>query len=423
MKINNRHLILSLIMLLILIVPVFALNVLDEFNEGFQKGLQKISNKFYSKETNVQNLVTGKNILNNCPDSQTLFKLSSSTNAHAALFSDTAYTFRACTNGLIIVDRTCDADNSDVIIKLSSVTNAHVEKPTGTGNYAQKVCSSDLTCNYRLGNCNADEQCVVSISGDTNAHVGDCISGYNTKLCCKNYRSEPTLCSINSCQNNVCNSQSACTSNECNWDSTNNKCCSPGKKWDSISNKCEYGLITVTLNSGSSSKFIWNNQVLTLRLNNVPDQNTVSITVSSTTSNLAKNNFLDIDLSSPADTIKDMRIRLDSTSGSQATLTYLLSDTGVCTSTICNTNSFCSNGLDQCTFGTTCTFWPPNTRPPGAGCCPSGKRWDSSVGACGDFRSPNACSSFGSTNPGTVPLEVCCQASSSSGFYLQTTVY
>ncbi len=415
--INDKHVIYLTVIISIIIVSFFGINILGNFNPNFKE----LSNEFYSRGVN---LITGRSVLTTCIDANTLFKLSSSTNAHAALFSDTTYTFRACTNGLVITDRTCNSDNSDVIIKLSSVTNAHVEKNTGT-NYNQKVCSGDLTCNYRSGNCNADEQCVVSISGDTNAHVGDCIGGYNTKLCCKS--SEPTSCSINSCQNNVCNSQNACTSNECSWDSENSKCCSPGKKWDSISNKCEYSLITVTLNSGSSSKFIWNNQVLLLRLNNVPDSNTVSITVSSTTSNLAKNNFLDIDLSSPADNIKDIRVRLDSTSGSQAILTYLLSDSGVCNSNSCdpneaNANSFCSKGLDQCTFGTNCNFWPPNTRSPDAGCCPSGERWDSNRQRCRDF-SANTCTSFGSTNSGTDPLEVCCQASSSTGFYLQTRVY
>jgi|SRR3989338_536720 len=249
---KKRGLVIFAVFLISLVtIPVFALNILDDFNYGFKK----LSDKFYGKElffgkenlgkeneksfikngeessqrnNENSNLITGQNILNNCADKNTLFKTSSSTNAHASLYDDTSYTFRACTGDLDINDRTCDADNSDVIIKLSSNSNAHVEKPS-LNNYNVKVCSSDLSCSYKEGSCDASEVCVASISGDTNAHVSDCVGGYNTKLCCKS-----TSCKTNP-SSKACQNEQVCKTAGFTWWPPNDPsggCCAEGKKWD-----------------------------------------------------------------------------------------------------------------------------------------------------------------------------------------------
>ena len=72
-------------------------------------------------------------------------------------------------------------DSSNTFLKLSSTTNAHAEK-IGLGSYGYSVCYGDLKCEYR-DVCLAGEESIVTISGDTNAHLG--ISGYATKVCCK----------------------------------------------------------------------------------------------------------------------------------------------------------------------------------------------------------------------------------------------
>jgi len=76
-------------------------------------------------------------------------------------------------------------------LKLSGITNAHVGKNTHS-DYANSVClsaptGSTIVCDYAT-DCNAlgpGYTCLVSISGDTNAHVGNC-AAYETKVCCVN---------------------------------------------------------------------------------------------------------------------------------------------------------------------------------------------------------------------------------------------
>ena len=419
MEIKDKHVILFLVLLLLIIISVF--------------GLKPLSNEFYSRGVN---LITGKSILNSCATDNTLFKVSSSTNAHAAVYTDTSYSFKACTGSLIVTDRTCNANN--VIIKLSSNTNAHVEKPTGAGNYAIKVCSSDLICNYRSSSCNGDETCVASISSDTNAHVGDCTGGYNTKLCCKS-----SGCSLNSCESNVCDTQNTCQTNGCLWDNTNNKCCSPGKIFDPASNSCIYDPNGVTvildLNPNTAeyldhADFAFNGKKHSLKFDSLDSAGSqTTITVSS----LPKTDVLDIgitkdyNLDNDISNINDYRVRLNTIldpdpSTGKASFTYIISDSGLCSSNTCSTNSVCNKGFGYCTLGTECNFYPPNKKSPEGGCCPDGKRWDtlSNPPECINFRSETTCLNFNTYRPDNKPYtEVCCQVATAYGFWDPVTIY
>ncbi|MBS3171446.1 hypothetical protein J4449_02425, partial [Candidatus Woesearchaeota archaeon] len=60
MEIKDKHVILFLVLLLLIIISVF--------------GLKPLSNEFYSRGVN---LITGKSILNSCATDNTLFKVSS----------------------------------------------------------------------------------------------------------------------------------------------------------------------------------------------------------------------------------------------------------------------------------------------------------------------------------------------------------
>ncbi|MEK6936907.1 MAG: LamG-like jellyroll fold domain-containing protein, partial [Nanoarchaeota archaeon] len=95
------------------------------------------------------------------------------------------------------------------------------------------VCSNDLACSYK-NNCNTDETCVASVSGDSNAHVGLC-GAYTKKLCCK-----PKNCNLLGCENPICQTQASCFLARCSWNNDKNNdgtqgdgiCCEPGKVYD-----------------------------------------------------------------------------------------------------------------------------------------------------------------------------------------------
>jgi len=118
----------------------------------------------------------------------TVFKISSLTNAHAEFSNQTNYGYYVCCNETGL-GNSCSG-NYTRILKLSSSTNAHVEKKTYT-NYpdSNAICLSisngNIDCQYSsdCSTLGSNYICLVSISSDTNAHVGDC-NAYSTKVCC-----------------------------------------------------------------------------------------------------------------------------------------------------------------------------------------------------------------------------------------------
>jgi len=124
-----------------------------------------------------------------CPNTS-VFKMSAVSNAHAELPGQVNYNYYVCCSGVAGLGTSCSG-NYDTVLKLSGITNAHVEKDT-QANYANSVClsvptGSTIICNYAT-DCSAlgpGYTCLVSISGDTNAHVGNC-AAYTTKVCCAN---------------------------------------------------------------------------------------------------------------------------------------------------------------------------------------------------------------------------------------------
>lgn len=129
----------------------------------------------------------------------TVFKLQSLNNSHAELNNQSNYSYKVCCVGENI-GSSC-SDNHAVVLKLSGDTNAHVEQ-AGSSNYTKNVCLSyDLTedvivCSY-VNDCSTLGEgyvCLASMSGITNAHVGDC-SAYSLKICCQviNPSSSPDL--------------------------------------------------------------------------------------------------------------------------------------------------------------------------------------------------------------------------------------
>lgn len=94
-----------------------------------------------------------------------------------------------CCNGIIGLGNSCSG-NYDVVTKLSSVMNAHVEEKTQT-NYGKNACLSssfvgdEITIAYQPTNCTGYDTTLFSMaSTPTNSQVGTPVS-YNNKVCAK----------------------------------------------------------------------------------------------------------------------------------------------------------------------------------------------------------------------------------------------
>lgn len=126
--------------------------------------------------------------------------LSSSTNSHGESTITGAYPYVLCCNiGNGVGANECTATNT--IIKLSSSTNAHAEEPS-LSHYLTRVCYEDFVCRKTTTTCDADEKGILSLTADTNAHIGK-FDDYDTKICCGGPSIESLSCRINSANWNM----------------------------------------------------------------------------------------------------------------------------------------------------------------------------------------------------------------------------
>lgn len=117
-----------------------------------------------------------------------IYRMSSSTNAHAELANQSTATYDnnviCCTN-VIGLGNSCSGTNA-IALKLSSTTNAHAEQNTES-NYSDHACISvpvggSVSVGYQASNCTGFDTTLGSIDSLTNSHVGDA-SAYTTKIC------------------------------------------------------------------------------------------------------------------------------------------------------------------------------------------------------------------------------------------------
>jgi len=115
-----------------------------------------------------------------------IFHISNQTNAHAELSNNSHYDYKICCNdntGLNI-GTNCSGEYF-TLLHLSNQTNAHVEL-NNESHYNFNVCISStdglFNCSYK-SSCSNYDTCIASVSGSTNAHVGNC-TDYTTKICC-----------------------------------------------------------------------------------------------------------------------------------------------------------------------------------------------------------------------------------------------
>lgn len=132
-----------------------------------------------------------------CSPEQVIMRISSSTNAHGEVWNGTGnYTVEICYNEVFGFDYTgVDPHPSTCInpvLWLSSETNAHAELPVlvpAINNYDVPVCYGNLVCMVKNNKSECDDfggKIIVSLSALTNAHLssGDNV-GYPKKICCK----------------------------------------------------------------------------------------------------------------------------------------------------------------------------------------------------------------------------------------------
>ncbi|MFN6992535.1 MAG: hypothetical protein ACK4MM_07445 [Fervidobacterium sp.] len=120
-----------------------------------------------------------------CPDVD-VFHISDLTDAHAELNTQNNYQYKVCCKA---TGTTLSVSNeiSGGIIGLSYPTDAHAEIGNQM-NYGYHLKLNPGTgymrCDF-LNSCDGYETCIVSLSGFTDAHVGDCVTNpYQTKICC-----------------------------------------------------------------------------------------------------------------------------------------------------------------------------------------------------------------------------------------------
>ena len=114
-----------------------------------------------------------------------ILRLSSATNAHGETTNgggsyQFGISYSSIFGGAGSGDRTCTGANK--VVGISSATNAHAESP-GQSNYATEVCYEGLSCAARPGGCQVGESLVVSLSSSTNAHLSNS-AGYGVDICC-----------------------------------------------------------------------------------------------------------------------------------------------------------------------------------------------------------------------------------------------
>jgi hypothetical protein len=100
--------------------------------------------------------------------------------------SQSSYANLVCCTGDATLANTCSG-TFQTFLKLSSTTNAHVERGTQS-NYANSACLSlstgTVSVGYQASNCTGFDTTILSMSTSavTNSHVGD-PSTYTTKVC------------------------------------------------------------------------------------------------------------------------------------------------------------------------------------------------------------------------------------------------
>lgn len=144
-------------------------------------------------------------VATSCAAGTIIYKMQSTTNAHAELASQSNYAQFVCCTGVTGLGTSCSGTFA-TSVKLSGTTNAHAEEGTQT-NYGSSACMSvpfggSASIGYQSTNCTGFDTTLGSISGTTNAHVGD-TTAYTTKICGTAVGAPPQSLSFNISDNTI----------------------------------------------------------------------------------------------------------------------------------------------------------------------------------------------------------------------------
>jgi len=113
-----------------------------------------------------------------CPDDQIIMRLSSSSNAHGALWdqSGTGHDVKICYDEIFpgSGNGSHDCAGLNLLLSLSAQSNAHASDTPDPILYPEDVCYGDLACSVRSTGCIGGEICVVTMSASDNAHLAEC---------------------------------------------------------------------------------------------------------------------------------------------------------------------------------------------------------------------------------------------------------
>ena len=113
-----------------------------------------------------------------------VFEMQNTTNSHAGLPA-ASYNNLVCCTGVTGLGNSCSGTFATAL-KLSGTSNAHAEQ-NSQSNYANSACISvpsggSVSVGYQSTNCSGFDTTLGSMTGTTNAHVGD-ETTYTTKIC------------------------------------------------------------------------------------------------------------------------------------------------------------------------------------------------------------------------------------------------
>lgn len=130
-------------------------------------------------------------VATSCPSGTIIYRMSSTTNAHAELASQSNYPQMVCCSGVSGLSNSCSG-TYEAVLKLSGTTNAHVEQ-NSLSNYANSACLSTpsggtVSVGYQAVTCatpvlyDTTLGSLSSLVDTSNVHVGDS-SAYTMKVC------------------------------------------------------------------------------------------------------------------------------------------------------------------------------------------------------------------------------------------------
>jgi len=136
------------------------------------------------------------------PNSYVVMGLTGITNSHGQNATTTGnYPYVLCCR-FGTGSTSCSIEGVNKIVGLSSITNAHAENKSLT-NYNPSVCYENIRCTLKSSCDTATENGVLSLSSNTNAHIGpyEEMGSYANKVCCtKTSMHYEPLCVISSAQ-------------------------------------------------------------------------------------------------------------------------------------------------------------------------------------------------------------------------------